>query len=194
MRGSTTSASLLKRLAVVTALWFALSTLAALTAPAGAHYATGVKARRRHVVERALSQVGTPYRYASESPRRGFDCSGLTYWTFKSHGALLERSSLDQWRLRRKPRYKQVFRRANRRGGDLGFFKTSRAPVGHVGIYIGHGRFVHSSSSRGGVRRDSLSDRYYWRAAYVGAIRAPNLRGELDEESAYEQGSDDLQD
>ena len=141
-------------------------------------------------MRRALSQIGTPYRYAQESPRSGVDCSGLTYWTFKNHGATLARSSSQQWRLRSQGRYKQILKIRNLRRGDLVFFKTGGAPVGHVGMYIGRHRFVHSSSSRGGVRRDSLDS--YYRRTYVGAVRVPALRTDLaNNEWPAEQGSDD---
>jgi cell wall-associated NlpC family hydrolase len=64
-------------------------------------------------------------------------------------------------------------RRLNR--GDLVFFKTTGARVGHAGIFIGHGRFIHASSSRG-VRIDSIWDPYYYGPRFVGATRIPALR------------------
>ncbi|WP_161798144.1 C40 family peptidase [Aneurinibacillus tyrosinisolvens] len=51
------------------------------------------------------------------------------------------------------------------------FFRTSRrAPVTHAGMYIGNGKFVHSSSSNG-VAISDLDDKYYWGSRYVGAKR-----------------------
>jgi murein DD-endopeptidase len=143
--------------------------------PASAHIETNVKEQRRHIVKRAMSQRGTPYRYGAESPRTGFDCSGLMYWTFKNHGETLPRSSSDQWRLRKKKGYKRVWDKKNLHRGDLLFFKTGSAPVGHVGLYIGDGKMVHTGSSGGRVRTDHISESYY-RQRYVGAVRVPVLR------------------
>ena len=174
MRGTTTLTSPLKRLAVMAAASVAITTLGSFGSPASAHKPPTVQARRHHIADRALGQIGSPYSYASESPRSGFDCSGLTYWTFKNHGDTLPRRSIDQWRLRFKPPYKRIFRKSNLRRGDLVFFKTSSAAVGHVGIYLANGKFV--STTRRGVKRDSIRDRYYWKPRYVGAVRVPALR------------------
>jgi cell wall-associated NlpC family hydrolase len=56
--------------------------------------------------------------------------------------------------------------------GDIVFFNNrGRGRVSHAGIYIGDDQFIHSSSSRsGGVRVDSLDDRY-WRASFMEAKR-----------------------
>ncbi len=71
----------------------------------------GVKARKAHLVNRAKSQMGTKYRYDGESPRRGFDCSGLTRWTFKKVTGL-PHNSMQQYRLQRRSGYKAVDKRA----------------------------------------------------------------------------------
>ncbi|MNF04131.1 Murein DD-endopeptidase MepH precursor [compost metagenome] len=57
--------------------------------------------------------------------------------------------------------------------GDLLFFSTNgRGRVSHAGIYLGDDQFIHSSSSRsGGVRVDSLEDRY-WNRTFIEAKRA----------------------
>ena len=174
MRGTHTSRSRRARLVAVAAVATAFASTGWVS-PASAHVTTDAPTMRKHIVNRALSQIGTPYRYGAESPRSGFDCSGLTYWTFRRHGDTLPRTSLDQWRLRRKAGYKRIFNKSNLRKGDLLFFKTSSAPVGHVGIYIGNERMVHTGSSSGGVRKDSINESYY-RSRYVGAVRVPALR------------------
>ena len=57
--------------------------------------------------------------------------------------------------------------------GDLLFFSTNgRGRVSHAGIYLGDNQFIHSSSRRsGGVRIDSLGDRY-WSKTFLEAKRA----------------------
>lgn len=130
---------------------------------------------RDHIKDRALSQVGSRYRYGGDSPREGFDCSGLTSWAFADHADDLPRRSIDQWRLRRESGYKRVWKRKNLQKGDLVFHKTTSAPVGHVGVYVGRDRFVSTTSSSG-VKVNSLYDRSYWGPRYVGAVRVPALR------------------
>lgn len=175
MRGTSTLHSTIRRLLAVAVVAASLGTT---FSPASAHEPSNYLKARKHVKERAMSQIGKPYRYAQESPRRGFDCSGLTYWTFQNHADPdIARSSIDQWRMRRRNGYKRVWHRSRLKVGDLVFFDTGGGPVGHVGIYIGRKRFVHSSSSRNGVRTDSMLDRYYWKPRYVGAVRVPALQG-----------------
>ena len=117
------------------------------------------------VLETARSQIGTPYRAAGESPDQGFDCSGLVQWVYARHGVRLPRRTTDQLRVGR-----PVPREALR-AGDLVFFapsgKLSRL---HVGIFDGHGGFIHSPSPGGRVRQEHLQAPY-WRSSYYAANR-----------------------
>lgn len=144
----------------------------ALTAsPASAHHLDAFRKERSHIENRVRGQIGTPYSYGGSSPR-GFDCSGLTRWVFAEHGASLPHSSLEQFNLGRRDNYKRIWKRSNLEVGDLVFHKTTSARVGHVGIYIGAGKFISSTSS-GGVRIRSIWDPYYWGPRWVGATRVP---------------------
>ena len=116
-----------------------------------------------------MSQVGARYRHGGESPR-GFDCSGLTRWTYKDHGADLPHSSEEQFRLAKKDGYERIWKRKDLIVGDLVFHKTGSDRVGHAGIYVGKGRFISTTSSEG-VRVRSLYDPYYWGKRWVGATR-----------------------
>ena len=140
-----------------------------------AHELNKARRQRRHIENRARSQTGTHYAYGGESPREGYDCSGFTSWVFRHHGARLPRSSMDQFRLGNRDKHKRVWQRRRLRKGDLVFFKTSSRRVGHVGIYVGRGKFVSSTSSSG-VRVDSVYDRYYWGKRWVGAVRHQSTR------------------
>lgn len=151
-----------------------LAGLAATAAPAQAHVRERVRKQRGHIKDRVRSQTGTRYSYGGSSPS-GYDCSGLTRWTFDGHGANLPHSSMDQWRLGKRDRYRRIWKRTRLKRGDLVFHKTTSARVGHVGIYIGRGRFVSATSSEG-VRVRSLWDRHYWGPRWVGATRVPALR------------------
>jgi len=117
------------------------------------------------VLMRAISLVGTPYRYGGNTPDSGFDCSGLVNYVY--------RDMLDL-RLPRTSRDLAAFqgpRIAPERltTADLVFF-GSGGSVSHVGIYVGEGRFVHAPSTGGTVRLDRL-DGPYWRDHYSGAKR-----------------------
>ena len=117
---------------------------------------------------RALSLVGTPYRYGGNTPESGFDCSGLVNYVFRDMLELrLPRSSRELAAVQGpKVRPEQLAT------GDLVFFGNGRE-VNHVGIYIGEGRFVHAPTTGGTVRLDHL-DGHYWRSSYTGARRVLN--------------------
>ena len=120
------------------------------------------------VLIRAISLVGTPYRYGGNTPEGGFDCSGLVNYVFRDMLDLrLPRTS-------RELAATQGSRIATDRlaGGDLVFF-GSGGQVSHVGIYVGEGRFVHAPNSGGTVRLDRL-DGAWWRDHYTGARRLLN--------------------
>ena len=117
------------------------------------------------VLMRAISLVGTPYRYGGNTPAGGFDCSGLVNYVYRDMLDLrLPRSSRDLAAV-------QGPRLAPERlaPADLVFF-GGKGNVSHVGIYVGEGRFVHAPSSGGTVRLDHL-DGPYWRDHYSGAKR-----------------------
>ena len=173
MRDNRSLTSILRLPAV---LCVAALVVSSAPAPAQAHTLSNHFRQRRHIANRALSQRGADYRWGGASPRTGFDCSGLTRWTYRYHGALLPHNSMDQWRLGRRTAFRRVWRRKRLVRGDLVFFKTTRARVGHVGIYVGRGRFVHASSGSGRVRVSSVWDRYYYGPRWVGAVRPPAIR------------------
>jgi cell wall-associated NlpC family hydrolase len=143
-----------------------------LAGTATAHSHEDWRRERAHIEDRARSVIGTRYSYGGTSPRSGFDCSGFTRWTFNEHGASLPHSSLDQFNMAGRDGYKRIWKRSKLEVGDLVFHKTTSARVGHVGVYIGNGRFISSTSS-GGVRIRSLYDPYYWGPRWVGATRLP---------------------
>ena len=145
-----------------------------LVLPATAHAsATNVAPRVRHAVpvadtvagaavRDAMRLRGVPYAWSGASPA-GFDCSGFTSYVYGRLGIHLAHSSYAQWSAGRH------VRRADLRPGDLVFF----AGLGHVGIYIGGGRFIHAPHTGTVVSVDRLSGSWYG-AEYDGAVR---LRG-----------------
>lgn len=124
-----------------------------------------IEANPNDILFRAISLVGTPYRYGGNTPEGGFDCSGLIGYIFSDvAGARLPRSAADIDRL-----VAPAVSRKELSGGDLVFFRDGGS-VSHIGIYVGEGRFVHAPSRGGTVRLDAL-DGHYWRQHYSGAKR-----------------------
>jgi cell wall-associated NlpC family hydrolase len=104
----------------------------------------------------ASKMVGRPYRFGGSSPSAGFDCSGLVQYSYRHAGITLPHSTDKQ---RSASRLVKV---ADLRRGDLLFFHQEGKKHGHVGIYLGAGKFVHAPSSGKTVRSDRL-DSPYWK-------------------------------
>lgn len=120
------------------------------------------------MLEHGLSLIGTRYRPGGTSIKTGFDCSGFVGFLYKQElGIQLPRSTREMINLKA-----PKVARSDLEPGDIIFFNNrGRGRVSHAGIYLGDNQFIHSSSSRsGGVRVDSLSDRY-WNSSYMLAKR-----------------------
>jgi cell wall-associated NlpC family hydrolase len=113
----------------------------------------------RRLVGFARHLVGTRYVYGGSSPHTGFDCSGFVRYVYGHFGLSLPHSSYAQFGLGRR-----IARRALR-PGDLVFFDG----LGHVGMYIGNGRFIHAPHTGTRVRVEHLAGWYSSR--FVGARR-----------------------
>jgi cell wall-associated NlpC family hydrolase len=111
------------------------------------------------VVGVALSQLGTPYVWGGAAPG-GFDCSGLVMWAFAQVGVSLPHSTYADYGMGVPVSEDQL------QPGDLVFFDG----LGHMGIYIGGGQFVHAPHTGDVVKVSSLSEGWY-AATYVGARR-----------------------
>jgi cell wall-associated NlpC family hydrolase len=109
---------------------------------------------RGPIANLALSLVGVPYRYGGANPDQGFDCSGLVYYTYRSNGQEVPRTSRQQFDAARKIPFEQAA------AGDLIFFRGGEK-LSHVGIYLGDGRFVHAPSTGGAVRVARIDAPYY---------------------------------
>jgi peptidoglycan DL-endopeptidase CwlO len=98
----------------------------------------------------AVRMVGTPYRWGGESPS-GFDCSGLVRWAYGRFGVDLPHNSHALYGVGRE------VSRARMQTGDVLFFSG----LGHVGLYLGGGRMVHSPYSGKHVEVVNLRASHY---------------------------------
>lgn len=120
---------------------------------------------RKLLAEFAVTLRNIRYRRGGHSPSTGFDCSGFVRYVFQhSVGAILPANSASQFGIGTK------VARAEMQTGDLVFFRIHGKRISHVGIYLDHGRFIHSPSSGKTVSIDSLSDAY-WARHFAGAKR-----------------------
>jgi len=137
------------------------------TETSGAEVSTGcttetlAAGERGRVVQAALSEIGTTYRYGAQSPGKALDCSALTQYAYDTAGVEIPRVSMDQ------RKFATPVRLAKVQPGDLVFFKI-RPGLSHVGLVVDGKRFVHASTSRHQVALSSL-DSDYWQQRCVGA-------------------------
>jgi cell wall-associated NlpC family hydrolase len=138
----------------------ALSSTVAPVASSSGAVSTGPAPPPTHssVVAIAEQYLGVPYRWGGASPS-GFDCSGLVMYVFAQVGVSLPHSSYAQYGMGSPVSRDQL------QPGDLVFFDG----LGHVGIYVGGGQFIHAPHTGDVVRISSLSG--WYSSSYVGARR-----------------------
>ena len=125
----------------------------------------GSSSEGKEVVEFAKKYLGYKYVAGGSSPSTGFDCSGFTTYVFRNFGVSLNRSSKDQIK------NGMAVSKSNLQPGDIVIFKNQgKTVIGHVGIYIGSGNFIHAANKKEGVVITALSSSYYSQR-YVGARR-----------------------
>jgi peptidoglycan DL-endopeptidase CwlO len=110
------------------------------------------------VVGIAMRYLGTPYVWGGASPG-GFDCSGLVAYAYSQVGVSLPHYTGAQWNVG------VPVSRGDLQAGDLVFFDG----LGHVGIYIGGGQFIHAPHSGDVVKISSMTG--WYDSTYVGARR-----------------------
>lgn len=147
--------------------------LYACTSPAPAHRVSShkpaiskkrISKQKQHVISTAKNMLGIQYRYGGSSPKSGFDCSGLVYYSHKNAGITLPRTTSEQLR-----HSKRIYKSALR-PGDLVFFAIDHVTVSHVGIYLGNNQFIHAPSTGKRVSITSIES-HYWRSRFVAGGR-----------------------
>lgn len=130
--------------------------------PKGYKPGGNVSERRTSLLKEAQRYSGVPYVWGGTSPR-GFDCSGFVHYVYKQKGINIPRETVSLYNGARKVSADQA------KPGDIVFFhrtyNTSK-PISHVGIYIGNGKMIHASSSRGVIIANINTS--YWRSKLVG--------------------------
>ena len=121
--------------------------------------ATLVAREQARIVRFARHYLGVRYVYGGVSPASGFDCSGFTRFVYAHFGITLPHYSGGQFSIGRR------VSRGGLRPGDLVFFDG----LGHVGIYVGAGRFIHAPHTGTRVSIDPLDG--WYGAEYDGARR-----------------------
>jgi cell wall-associated NlpC family hydrolase len=110
------------------------------------------------VVGVAMRYLGTPYVWGGASPG-GFDCSGLVAYAYSQVGVSLPHYTGAQWNVG------VPVSSGDLQPGDLVFFNG----LGHVGIYVGGGNFIHAPHTGDVVKISSMTG--WYASTYVGARR-----------------------
>jgi cell wall-associated NlpC family hydrolase len=122
-------------------------------------------ATRAALANYATKYVGTPYVWGGNDINNGIDCSAFVKQLYGKVGVSLPRTAAEQALVGR-----PITRLEELQPGDrLYFWERKRNKIGHTGIYMGNGWFVHSSRGKGGVGTDYLSEK--WRKILVAARR-----------------------
>lgn len=114
---------------------------------------TPTSTKQEQIVNYAKSFLGVPYVYGGASPS-GFDCSGFTMYVYKKIGISMGHGAQAQARLGKAisaDKTSASSLKENLKPGDLVFFLDYQTmdEIGHCGIYIGNGEFIHASSGAG---------------------------------------------
>jgi peptidoglycan DL-endopeptidase CwlO len=110
------------------------------------------------VVGIAMQYLGVPYVYGGSTPA-GFDCSGFIMYVYAQVGVSLPHNAAAQYG------YGTPVDRSQLQPGDLVFFNG----LGHAGIYVGGGSFIHAPHTGDVVKISSMSG--WYDSTYVGARR-----------------------
>lgn len=125
----------------------------------------GSPTTRAEIAQDATMFAGAPYKFGGNNPLTGIDCSAFVKMLYGKIGVDLPRTAAQQVNVGT-----PVLRLEDLQSGDrLYFWSSKRGMIGHTGIYLGNGYFVHSSSNNHGVATDYLSEK--WRRILIAARR-----------------------
>ena len=117
----------------------------------------------------AESKLGCKYVRGAKGPNR-FDCSGFVYWCLNQAGVKQSYMTSIMWR--KSTKYQRITSMSDIKRGDVMVFKGKSMSSGHVGIYLGDGRMIDASSTKGKVRiTNSILSSSYWKEHFLMAYR-----------------------
>ncbi|MXP67420.1 C40 family peptidase [Pantoea sp. Aalb] len=128
---------------------------------------------RKIILNKLMQQLGKPYQWGGNSPNTGFDCSGLIWYVYKDLVKYkFPRTANAMYHIHNATPIKRNLLQK----GDLVFFriKTYRA-ADHVGVYLGHGKFIQSPRTGKDIRINILNNNY-WQKHYIGARRMITIK------------------
>lgn len=137
---------------------------------------TGSNSKQTEIVNYAKQFLKVPYVYGGAS-KSGFDCSGFTMYVYKKFGISMRHGAQAQAKLGtvvNANKNSASSLKENLQPGDLVFFLDYETmdEIGHCGIYIGDGKFIHASSGSGHcVKINSLLPGEYYNTRYCAARR-----------------------
>ncbi|HEY3781440.1 MAG TPA: C40 family peptidase [Fimbriimonadaceae bacterium] len=120
---------------------------------------------RAQVAKWSLNFKGTPYKWGGNDPQKGIDCSGFVKFLYGQIGLQLPRTAAEQAYVGTPIRRLESLQPGDR----LYFWSYKRNMIGHTGLYLGNGYFVHSSTNHHGVDTDYLTQK--WLGILVAARR-----------------------
>ncbi len=117
---------------------------------------------RDSIVALSQAQLGIKYKRGAESPKKGFDCSGLVQYVMAAFGAELPRTAREQATVGQKVE-RDI---ASLKPGDLLTFGKGKR-ISHIAIYIGDGRYVHAPKPGRRVKIETLANTKssWWKGA-----------------------------
>ena len=120
----------------------------------------------QEVANLAKQYLGYKYVVGGKNPKTGFDCSGFTRYIFLQYGYSLGTTAAGQNNLGREVKREELL------PGDLIlFYDEDKNKIGHTGIYISNGDFIHSANPTRGVVIDNINTNSYYNERYFVAKR-----------------------
>lgn len=120
---------------------------------------------RAGAAKKGLNYIGTPYVWGGNDINSGIDCSAFVKKLYGDIGINLPRTAAEQAQVGTPIRRLEDLKQGDR----LYFWENKRGKIGHTGLYLGNGYFVHSSRGHNGVNTDYLSAK--WLKILVSARR-----------------------
>ena len=120
----------------------------------------------QEVVNLAKTYLGYKYVVGGKNPETGFDCSGFTRYIYLQFDYSLGSTAAGQNNVGR-----EVSRDDLRPGDLILFYDEAKTKIGHTGIYMSNGDFIHSANPKRGVVIDNINTNSYYNERYIVAKR-----------------------